>query len=144
MSVRNNTGNFCQFLAGARFQGEAAGIEQHIGHINDQATRSLAGREDDVELTNQFGAHLGSLFFSLLGGGLGSKSISLGLGDFLRETLLFGPLGIGFSGGETGAFGLVSELAILLGDGGGGLSLHLLSRIASLYGLLLSGLSPCC
>ena len=42
----HDAGNFCKFFAGAGFEGVAAGVEEDVGHIDDEAAGGVAGLED--------------------------------------------------------------------------------------------------
>src|SRR6267142_1034978 len=50
---QDDSGNLREFFPSARFQVVFAGIEEDIGHIDDQAPRGIAGFENLVELLDQ-------------------------------------------------------------------------------------------
>src|SRR5262249_53688570 len=96
-----NAGDLGQLFARPGLQPVAAGVEEHIGHVHDEAAGGIACLYDGVELSEELRGKLGLVGFVLLGGLAGS----LGIG--LR------PLGVGFS------FLLELEGGVLLGNGGG-------------------------
>ena len=101
-----DAGHARELLARAWLEIRAGGVEEHVGHVHDQAASRFARLEDDVELLLQLVTELGALTFRLrrglcrlLGASLGIRPLSrqllrptLGVCTFQRQ-----PLSRGFS-----------------------------------------------
>ena len=70
--VEDDAGEAGQFLAGELAQGKAAGIEEDIAHVDNEATLGVTGVEHGVELLQQAGAQ-----FRLFTGGLFGQQAGL-------------------------------------------------------------------
>src|SRR5258708_5011237 len=64
----DDAGNFGEFFAGAGLEGIAAGVKEHIGHIDDETAGGIAGLQNGIELIEELGAKLGFFGFGLRGG----------------------------------------------------------------------------
>src|SRR5438309_8709114 len=64
----NDAGNFGELFAGAGLEGVAAGVKEHIRHVDDEAASGVASLQDGIELIEELGAKLGFLGFGLRGG----------------------------------------------------------------------------
>src|SRR5258708_35012788 len=61
----NDAGNFGEFFAGAGLEGVAAGVEEHIGHIDDETASGVAGLQNGIQLAEKLGANVGLFGFGL-------------------------------------------------------------------------------
>src|SRR5260370_2230611 len=92
----NDAGNFGEFFAGAGLEGVAAGVEEHVGHVDDEAASGIAGLQNGIQLREKLGAKLAFFGFGLRGGLAGF--FGFGFGGALLS-LSGGPVFCGFSGG---------------------------------------------
>src|SRR6266478_2962793 len=80
----DDAGNFGEFFAGTGLEGVAAGIEEHVRHVDDEAAGRVASLQNGIELTEKLGAKLSFFSFGLRGGlagffGFGFGGALLGL-----------------------------------------------------------------
>src|SRR6266446_5524736 len=52
----DDAGNFGEFFAGAGLERVAAGVEEHVGHIDDEAAGGVARLQNGIQLAEQLGA----------------------------------------------------------------------------------------
>src|SRR5438309_11560719 len=77
----NDAGNFGELFARAGLERVAAGVKEHIRHVDDEAASGVAGLQNGIELIEELGAKLGFFGFSL-GGGL-VRLLGFGFGGTL-------------------------------------------------------------
>src|SRR5215472_3014939 len=92
---QQDAGDFCQLLASAGLEREAAGVKEHIGHVHDQAASGVARLQNGIQLSEKLCAELG--FFGLGFGGSLARFFGVGFsGGFVASGLLCGSLCSGF------------------------------------------------
>src|SRR5216684_2646831 len=64
----DDAGNFGEFFAGAGLEGVAAGVKEHVGHIDDETAGGVAGLQNGIQLAEKLGAKLSFFGFGLRGG----------------------------------------------------------------------------
>src|SRR5713226_7436628 len=64
----NDAGNFGELFAGAGLERVAAGVEEHVGHVDDEAAGGVARLQNGIQLAEQLGAQLGFFGFGLRSG----------------------------------------------------------------------------
>src|SRR5579885_3614674 len=106
---QQDAGNLGELFASAGLEVGTAGIEEHVGHIDDEAASGIAGLQDGVELLQKLRAEL-SLFGFGFGGGIASLC---GLG-FGSGAGLGGLLSLSFGGLLLGKRGLARGFRFLL------------------------------
>src|SRR5258708_1364694 len=52
----------------AGLAGVGGGVEEHVGHVDDEAAGGVAGLQNGIELIEELGAHLSFFGFGLRGG----------------------------------------------------------------------------
>src|SRR6266853_37770 len=141
----DDAGNFGEFFAGTGLEGVAAGVEEHVGHVDDEAASGVAGLQNGIELREKLGAKLGLFGFRLRGGSAGF--FGFGFGGALLS-LSGGPVFCGLIGGGLrsllleygGGAGFFGFRFLARGFGGGllGFLLHAESFSFGGFGLLSS------
>ncbi len=53
---QEDAGNLSELFAGTRFEIGASGIEEHVGHIDDEAASGVARLQNGAELLEKLGA----------------------------------------------------------------------------------------
>ena len=64
----DDAGNLGEFFAGARLERVAAGVKEHVRHVDDEAASRVAGLQDGIELIEELGAKLSFFGFRLRSG----------------------------------------------------------------------------
>src|SRR5579859_6135111 len=100
-----NSGNFGQLFARAGFERGTPRVEEHVRHIDDEATGGVTSLQNGIELFQELRAQLGFFVFGLRGGLQSFLGLSFG-GVLLVESCLTSLLGFGllFGGFERGLF----------------------------------------
>src|SRR6266568_2223979 len=98
----DDAGNFGEFFAGTGLERVAAGVEKHVGHVDNEAAGGVAGLQDGIQLGEKLGAKLGFFGFGLRGGlacffGFGFGGALLGLRG---GSVFSGLVGGGLRGGS--------------------------------------------
>jgi hypothetical protein len=141
----DDTGNFGELFAGAGLECVAAGVKEHIGHVDDEAAGGVARLQNGIELAEKLGAKLGFLGFGLGGGLAGFFGFGLSSALLLQSfgAVASGLVGGGLRGlllGKSGGAGFFG-FRFLAGSFGGGLLsflLHALGFRLGGFGLLAS------
>src|SRR5260370_13192130 len=81
----NDAGNFGEFFAGAGLERVAAGVKEHVRHVDDETASGVAGLQNGIQLAEKLGAKLSFFGFGLRGGlarffGFGFGGTALGDG----------------------------------------------------------------
>src|SRR5262249_31751664 len=84
----NDPGDLSQLFTGTRLERVTARIEEHIGHIDDQAPGAVASLQDRIELSEQLCAKLSLFRLGLRGSLTRSFGVCLRL---LRFSFCFFP-----------------------------------------------------
>src|SRR6267143_3114380 len=80
---KDDAGNLGELFAGAGLEGVAAGVKEHIGHVDDEAAGGVASLQNGIQLRKKLGAKLSFFGFGLRGGLAGLFGFGLG-GALLR------------------------------------------------------------
>src|SRR6266478_3914733 len=117
----DDAGNFGELFAGAGLERVAAGVEEHVGHIDDEAAGGVARLQNGIQLAEQLGAQLGFFGFGLRSGlarfsGFGFGGTLLGDGS---GAVFGGLVGGGLRGLLASSLGFLAALSFSYGIGAG-------------------------